>query len=105
MGTRSSIELEEGWGILQMGITKLINLIEGVPESPTDADYWMKVYTAVHSMGQPAPRDYSNQLYQRYKGVFDYYMQSKVFPAIQQKHDDVSMLQEFVKRWANHKVM
>ncbi|KAI3835273.1 hypothetical protein MKW98_020389, partial [Papaver atlanticum] len=26
-------------------------------------------------------------------------------PAIQEKHDDVSMLQELVKRWANHKVL
>lgn len=105
METSSSIELKDGWGILQTGITKLINLIEGVPESPMDADYWMKLYKAVHTTGKPTPRDNSKQLYERYKGVFNDYLRSKVSPAIQENHDDVSMLQEFVNKWANHKVM
>ncbi|KAI3977410.1 hypothetical protein MKX01_000323 [Papaver californicum] len=101
MGTRSSSELEEGWAIVQIGFTNLINTIEGVPESPVDADYWMKLYTTVYT----APRDYSKQLNQRYECIFTDYLASKVLPAIQEKHDDVSLLQEFVRRWANHKVM
>ncbi|XP_026419919.1 cullin-1-like [Papaver somniferum] len=105
METSSSIELKDGWGILQTGITKLINLIEGVPESPMDADYWMKLYKAVHTTGKPTPRDNSKQLYERYKGVFNDYLRSKVSPAIQENHDDVSMLQEFVNKWANHKIL
>ncbi|KAI3992506.1 hypothetical protein MKX01_022597 [Papaver californicum] len=44
-------------------------------------------------------------LYTRYEGVYNDYLSCKVLPAIQEKNDDVSMLQEFVKRWANHKVM
>ncbi|KAI3992507.1 hypothetical protein MKX01_022598 [Papaver californicum] len=102
MGT--NIELEEGWAIIQNQITKLINIIEGVPESPMDADFWMKLYTTVYTLGSP-PLDYSKNLYERYEGVFNDYLSCKVLPAIQEKHDDASMLQEFVKRWANHKVM
>ncbi|RZC80997.1 hypothetical protein C5167_043577 [Papaver somniferum] len=100
------IELEEGCEIVQRGITKVINIIEGVPdESPMDAEYWMNLYTTVYTMGPPSRRDYSKELYERYEGVFNDYLRSKVLPAIQEKDDDISILQEFVKRWANHKVM
>ncbi|RZC75420.1 hypothetical protein C5167_050903 [Papaver somniferum] len=106
METRSSIELEEGWTIVQIGVTKLINIIEGVPESPMDADLFMKLCTTTYNTcTQNPPYDYSMQLRERYKGVFDDYLTSKVLPAIQEKNDDVSVLQEFVKRWANHNVM
>ncbi|MCL7030331.1 hypothetical protein MKW94_027255 [Papaver nudicaule] len=109
MNKRVAIELEEGWEIIQMGITKLINILEGDPnESPMDVDYHMKLYTMVFSMcNQRTPRDYSNQLYERYEGVYNNYLQSKVLPAVQKKHDDddVSMLQELVRRWENHKVL
>ncbi|MCL7024359.1 hypothetical protein MKW94_018830 [Papaver nudicaule] len=105
MGT--STELEEGCKIVHIGITKLINILEGVPEeSPMDADYWMNLSAAVYNLGLHGPRDYFQQIYQRCKGVFDDYLTSKVLPAILDKtDDDVSLLQEFVKRWANHKVM
>ncbi|KAI3966511.1 hypothetical protein MKW92_051790 [Papaver armeniacum] len=103
MGTTKIIELEEGWEILQNEITKLINTLEGVPDSPN----YGSIYTTVFNMcNQKPPYDYSGKLYERYKGVFDDYLQSKVLPAIQEKkNDDVSMLQELVKRWENHKVM
>ncbi|XP_026411074.1 cullin-1-like [Papaver somniferum] len=97
-------QLEEGCAEVQMGITKLINIIEGVPESPMDAKIRMKMYTTVYNMGSP-PTYYSEELYKRYQGVFNDYLISKVLPAIQEKRDDVSMLQELVNRWANHKVL
>ncbi|XP_026438904.1 cullin-1-like [Papaver somniferum] len=101
------IELEEGWEIVQKGITKVINIIEGVPdESPMDADYWMNLYTTVFNMCSHIPgHGYSEELYERYQGLHNDYLQSKVLPAIQEKQDDASMLQELVKRWANHKVL
>ncbi|KAI3992513.1 hypothetical protein MKX01_022604 [Papaver californicum] len=97
----ANIELEEGWAIIQNQITKLINIIEGVPES-MDASIHATVYTMCT---QRNPHDYSKDVYERYQGVYNDYLTSKVLPAIQEKNDDVSMLQEFVKRWANHKVM
>ncbi|KAI3977418.1 hypothetical protein MKX01_000331 [Papaver californicum] len=100
------VEWEEGWAILQMGITKLINFLEGVPESPTDGAGFSTLYTTVHNMCiQKFPYNYSGELYKRYEGVYNDYLSCKVLPTIQEKHDDVSMLQELVKRWANHKVM
>ncbi|XP_026419929.1 putative cullin-like protein 2 [Papaver somniferum] len=96
-------QLEEGWATVQMGITKLINIIEGVPESPMDSETRMKMYTTVYNLGSP-PSDYSEELYKRYEGVFNDYLSSKVLPAIQEnRDDDVSMLEELVYRWDNHK--
>ncbi|RZC90350.1 hypothetical protein C5167_031062 [Papaver somniferum] len=104
MGTTKIIELEEGWGIIQNEITKMINTLEGVPDSP---DYG-SIYSTVYTLCQQKPPHYeaeSEGVYTRYEGVYNDYLTSKVLPAIQEKNDDVSMLQEFVKRWANHKVM
>ncbi|KAI3852270.1 hypothetical protein MKX03_018915 [Papaver bracteatum] len=130
------IELEEGWEIIQNGITKLINILEGLPdespmnveecweiiqnefakkinihdsvpdESSVDITFYMKMYTTIYSMCTQKPHsNYSKELYERYQGVYKYYLQSVVLPAIQEKHDDVSMLHELVKRWKNHKLM
>ncbi|KAI3872756.1 hypothetical protein MKX03_028937 [Papaver bracteatum] len=139
-GQKVPIELEEGWEIIQKGITKLINILEGVPdESPIEVveEGWeiiqneftkkinihegvpdespvdhMKLYSTIYSMcrqGSAADYfeelDYSKELYERYQGVYNDYLESKVLPAIQEKHDDVSMLHEVVKRWENHKLM
>ncbi|KAI3835314.1 hypothetical protein MKW98_020430 [Papaver atlanticum] len=56
-------------------------------------------------MGPPSRRDYSKDLYEGCEGVFNDYLSCRVLPAIQEKNDDDFMLQEFVKRWANHKIM
>ncbi|KAI3863286.1 hypothetical protein MKW92_013571, partial [Papaver armeniacum] len=102
MDTTNIIGLEEGWPIIQNEITKLINTLEGVPDSPNYGSIYSTVYTLCqhkHIEG------YGEVIYARYEGVYNDYLKSKVLPAIQEKNDDVSMLQEFVKRWANHKVM
>ncbi|KAI3902488.1 hypothetical protein MKW92_033953, partial [Papaver armeniacum] len=91
-------------------IIEKINIHEGVPdESPVDH---MKLYSTIHSVCTQGPGadytkelDNSKELYERYQGVYNNYLESKVLPAIQEKHDDVSMLHEVVKRWENHKVM
>ncbi|KAI3833669.1 hypothetical protein MKW92_021238 [Papaver armeniacum] len=101
MGT--NLRLEEGWPIIQNEITKLINTLEGVPDSPN----YGSIYSTVYTLGkQNPPHDECKELYNRYEGVYEKYLKSKVLPAIQEKkNDDVSMLQEFLKRWANHKGM
>ncbi|KAI3958553.1 hypothetical protein MKW92_032574 [Papaver armeniacum] len=109
MDKRKVLELEEGWKIIQKGITRTIGVIEGFPESPPiDAETYMNTYTTVYNMcTHRPPHDYGQQLYERYEGVCNSYLKSIVLPSIQEKHDDddVSMLQEVVKRWANHKVL
>ncbi|XP_026419928.1 cullin-1-like [Papaver somniferum] len=104
---RPVVKLEEGWAILQTGITKVINIIEGIPaETAMDAACYMNLYTTAYNMcNQKPPHHYITQLYERYEGVYNDYLQSKVLPSIQEKRDNVSMLQELVKRWESYKDM
>ncbi|KAI3902487.1 hypothetical protein MKW92_033952, partial [Papaver armeniacum] len=91
----------EGWEIIHNEFTKKVNIHEGVPES-----FNMKMYDTVFTLcTQLPPHDHSKQVYKRYKSVYKNYLQSIVLPAIQEKHDDVSMLQELVMRWARYKVL
>ncbi|MCL7024358.1 hypothetical protein MKW94_018829 [Papaver nudicaule] len=101
----TNMKLEEGWPIIQKEIAKLINILEGVPDSEPPA--YGTIYSTVYILcKQNPPFDECKDIYERYQGVYEKYLKSKVLPAIQEKQDDgVSMLQEFVKRWANHKVM
>ncbi|KAI3902485.1 hypothetical protein MKW92_033950, partial [Papaver armeniacum] len=100
------LKLEKGWEIIQEGITELINILEANPESPIDANLYMTymtVYGTIYSMCPPTPPvvDYYEEFYERYEGVCNDYLQSKVLPTIQEKQHAVGgvlMLQELVKR-------
>ncbi|MCL7046981.1 hypothetical protein MKW94_020783 [Papaver nudicaule] len=101
------LELEEGWETIQTGITKLIDILEGPDESTPQAEVNLisALYNTVYAMvTQKDPHNYSEELYERYEGVYVDYLKSKVLPSVQEKHG-VSMLQEPVKRWATYKVM
>lgn len=102
---RRVIELEQGWNFMQKGITKLKNLLEGVPEQQFSSEEYMLLYTTIYNMcTQKPPQDYSQQLYDRYRESFEGYINSKVLPALREKHEEF-MLKELVKRWDNHKIM
>jgi cullin 1 len=102
---RKVIELEQGWNFMQKGITKLKNLLEGVPEQQFSSEEYMLLYTTIYNMcTQKPPQDYSQQLYDRYRESFEEYINSKVLPALREKHEEF-MLKELVKRWDNHKIM
>lgn len=63
------------------------------------------LYTTIYNMcTQKPPLDYSQQLYDKYKEVFDEYIRSTVLSAVRDKHDEF-MLRELVQRWLNHKVL
>ncbi len=38
------IELEQGWAVMQKGITKLKNLLEGVPEQQFNSKEYVMLY-------------------------------------------------------------
>ncbi|XP_015088547.1 cullin-1-like isoform X2 [Solanum pennellii] len=98
------IELEEGWEFMQRGITKLKKILEGQQDSFSSEEYMM-LYTTIYNMcTQKPPNDYSQQLYEKYREAFVEYISSTVLPALRERHDEF-MLREFVKRWANHKLM
>ncbi|KAG5011143.1 hypothetical protein JHK87_019658 [Glycine soja] len=105
MSERKTIDLEQGWDFMLKGITKLKNILEGLPEPQFSSEDYMMLYTTIYNMcTQKPPHDYSQQLYDKYKESFEEYIVSTVLPSLREKHDEF-MLRELVKRWANHKIM
>ncbi|XP_047316092.1 cullin-1 [Impatiens glandulifera] len=105
LNERRTIELEQGWEFMQKGITKLKNILEGLPEPQFSSEDYMMLYTTIYNMcTQKPPHDYSQQLYDKYREAFEEYIVSTVLPSLREKHDEF-MLRELVKRWSNHKVM
>eukprot|EP00243_Klebsormidium_subtile_P006329 TRINITY_DN2673_c0_g1_i1.p1 TRINITY_DN2673_c0_g1~~TRINITY_DN2673_c0_g1_i1.p1 ORF type:complete len:750 (+),score=285.37 TRINITY_DN2673_c0_g1_i1:24-2252(+) len=105
MADKKVIELEQGWAFMRKGITKLKNLLEGIPEEQFNSEEYMMLYTTIYNMcTQKPPHDYSQQLYDRYRESFEEYIAQMVMPALREKHDEF-LLRELVKRWDNHKVM
>ncbi|KAF8035284.1 hypothetical protein BT93_C1341 [Corymbia citriodora subsp. variegata] len=102
---RETIYLEQGWEIMQKGIMKLKNILEGLPETGISSEEYMTLYTTIYNMcTQKPPHDYSRQLYDKYRESLEEYIMSTVLPSLREKHDEF-MLRELVKRWLNHKVM
>ncbi|KAL5983857.1 Cullin-1 [Asimina triloba] len=105
MNERKPIDLEQGWEFMQKGITKLKDILEGLPEPQFSPEDYMMLYTTIYNMcTQKPPHDYSQQLYDKYRESFEEYITSMVLPSLREKHDEF-MLRELVKRWTNHKVM
>ncbi|KDO75173.1 hypothetical protein CISIN_1g003927mg [Citrus sinensis] len=89
MNERKTIDLEQGWEFMQKGITKLKNILEGLPEPQFSSEDYMMLYTYLF---QP-------HLVSAFVNIL-----LLVLPSIREKHDEF-MLRELVKRWSNHKVM
>ncbi|KAI9122751.1 hypothetical protein K1719_005640 [Acacia pycnantha] len=105
MSKRTTIDLEEGWDLIQKGITKLMNNLEGLPEEQLSPEDYVLLYMTIYNMcTQKPPHDYPQQLYDKYRESLEEYILSTVQPALREKHDEF-MLRELVKRWANHKIM
>ncbi|KAF5736967.1 cullin-like protein1 [Tripterygium wilfordii] len=105
MNERKTIDLEQGWDFMQKGITKLKNILEGLPEPQFSSEDYMMLYTTIYNMcTQKPPHDYSQQLYDKYRDSFEEYISATVLPSLGEKHD-AFMLRELVRRWSNHKVM
>ena len=45
MNERKTIDLDQGWEFMQKGITKLKNILEGLPEAPFSSEDYMMLYT------------------------------------------------------------
>lgn len=100
------IKLDEGWKVIQNGITKLKNLLDGEPsEKPFTSQEYMDVYTTIFNMcTQKAPHMYAKDLYGKYKKTFNEYLKYTVLPSLRDKYNEF-LLSELVKRWNNHKIM
>ncbi|KAF5182309.1 Cullin-1 [Thalictrum thalictroides] len=53
---------------------------------------------------QKGPDDHTEELYKRYKKVFENYICKTVLPSLEDKHEEF-MLIDLIKRWENHKLM
>ncbi|XP_051129469.1 cullin-1-like [Andrographis paniculata] len=105
MNHRNAIDLDQGWDFMQKGITKLKNILEGLPEPQFNSEDYMMLYTTIYNMcTQKPPYDYSQQLYDKYRESFEEYITTTVLPSLREKHDEF-LLRELVKRWMNHKIM
>ncbi|PSR85142.1 Cullin-1 like [Actinidia chinensis var. chinensis] len=94
MNERKTIDLEQGWEFMQKGITKLKNILEGLPEPQFGSEDYMMLYTTIYNMcTQKPPHDYSQQLYDKYRESFEEYITSTVLPSLREKHDEF-MLRE-----------
>lgn len=47
MSERKTIDLEQGWDFMQKGVTKLKNILEGLPEPQFSSEDYMMLYTYV----------------------------------------------------------
>ncbi|URE28567.1 Cullin 1 [Musa troglodytarum] len=91
--------------LVQKGITKLTNILEGRAESSFITDEWMMLYTTIFNIAsRNALHEHSQLLYDKYRESLKEYLTAEVLPALSEKHDEF-MLVELVHRWKNYKVM
>ncbi|OMP10333.1 hypothetical protein COLO4_04603 [Corchorus olitorius] len=100
-----AIKVGEGWAVIQEGITKLIQIIEGDQTQSFTSQEYMRYYSTVYTMCCTLPIGANSQkVYDKYKSIFEDYINSKVLPSLQGKKHE-ALLQELEKRWSNHKIM
>ncbi|VVA89777.1 unnamed protein product [Arabis nemorensis] len=104
MNSGKIIELDEGWSFMMTGVSKIARILEGKDES-FESEQYINLYTTIYDMCiQKPPKDYSQQLYDKYREVIEDYAKETVLPSLREKHDEY-MLKELSLRWDNHKVM
>ncbi|KAI3878402.1 hypothetical protein MKW98_001817, partial [Papaver atlanticum] len=76
----TNMGIEEGWRIIEMEISKLINILQGIPDESPRYDF---IYSTVYalclkkSLPEKFPNDEFEVLYKRYRGVYNEYLISK----------------------------
>ncbi|XP_045815128.1 uncharacterized protein LOC123908517 isoform X1 [Trifolium pratense] len=99
------ITFEEGWQILQNGITKLQNIVEGLPVPNFTSEEHIHLYTTVYYMCKnKVSGHYDQGLYDKYRETCEEYISSKVLPSLQQKKDG-PLLRELLERWSKYKYL
>ncbi|GAU18366.1 hypothetical protein TSUD_202550 [Trifolium subterraneum] len=74
------ITFEEGWKILQNGITKLESIVEGLPVPNFTCAEHIHLYTTVYYMCKNKVSDHYDQgLYDKYRKTCQEYISSKVY--------------------------
>ncbi|KAL6884673.1 hypothetical protein ACP4OV_010609 [Aristida adscensionis] len=101
---RPIVALEDGWSHMVTGVDKLERILAGEAGVGFNSEEYMNLYTTIYNMcTQKPPNEYSQELYERYRGTFEKYINSTVLPSLQEKHGEF-LLKELVQRWRNHKL-
>ncbi|XP_012842209.1 PREDICTED: cullin-1-like isoform X2 [Erythranthe guttata] len=102
---RNTIQFDEGWNFVQKAITKLTNILEGLPEPQFTTQENMMIYETIYNMcTQKPPYDHTARLYEKYQESYVEYILTTVLPSLNEKNGEL-MLRELVIRWSNHKIM
>ncbi|PRQ31814.1 putative cullin [Rosa chinensis] len=100
MGPGSPIDFDQGWDDIEWAIVKLTRILEGLPETPFDAEYHIYVYSTVCNMCD----DHSHQVYEACRETIEAYNTEIVLPSLADKHGAL-LLRELVRRWRNNKAL
>ncbi|KAM5585594.1 hypothetical protein ABKV19_004802 [Rosa sericea] len=73
MGPGSPIDFDQGWDDIEWAIVKLTLTLEGLPETPFDAEYHIYVYSTVYNMCD----DHSQQVYEACRETIEAYNTEK----------------------------
>jgi len=99
------IPLEAGWDKMKEGIDKFTQIMEEDFRESFPLALHSELYTTCYAMcTQKAPQNWADDLYKRYGTMYEEQLNKTVLPAIKGQHGE-SMLQEFAKRWKNHKLL
>lgn len=109
---RNIVGLEEGWTQIE---DKALNVLERMVESGVkkdnkffNANQYVQTYTLCYNMcTQREPHSWSNELYLRLGSSLRTYLERVALKAVTRQPDSPpqQLLQEFAKRWNNHKIM
>ncbi|XP_058000968.1 cullin-1 isoform X2 [Hevea brasiliensis] len=98
-------EYEEVLVVIKEMVNTLNTSLEGIETQPFNSEDYMRFYTAVYNITSPHPiREYSQELYDKYREICEEHLNSKVLPSLRGKRDQ-DLLQELVRKWANYKTM
>ncbi|KAK2358920.1 cullin-1 [Trifolium repens] len=85
-------DFDEGWKRIEIGITKLIRNVEGLPDTQFSSDEYMMLYTTIYDLGYR--HGFSPNLYDKCKETIDEFNRSNL---------DELLLRELVQRMLMHK--
>ncbi|KAL8026139.1 hypothetical protein ABFX02_14G009900 [Erythranthe guttata] len=95
---RNTIQFDEGWNFVQKAITKLTNILEGLPEPQFTTQDNMMIYETIYNMcTQKPPYDHTARLYEKYQESYVEYILTTVLPSLNEKNGEL-MLRELVIR-------
>ncbi|CAI8599774.1 unnamed protein product [Vicia faba] len=104
MTDRKTIDLDQGWAYMQNGIKNLKTILEGSSKTQFSSKEYMMLYTTIYNMcTQKPPLDYSQDLYDKYKGFFEEYIRSTVLSSVINKHDNSYEIMNQLKSSRIHK--